>query len=153
MWCGAEGRALSPGSSSGSDPYLGPVSLHCCGSLRRVQVTAVQWVHLFPALNSQFSHRSPDIGHGGSRYTLDSANASNQAPACTPSQDSVVNIYQHTTEGICLAKLCPQSPESSGSEYRSPGLHCRPLKSGSSGPLGDSKDLYTRHWFSDEWQN
>lgn len=68
------------------------------------------------------------------------------AIAFTLTQDSAVSIDQHPTEGTCLAKLCLQSLESTCSKCRSPGPHCRPLKSGSSGPVCDSRDLHIRHW-------
>ena len=42
------------------------------------------------------------------------------------------------------------TPERACYKRRIPGSHCTPLESGHLDALGDSKDLYTGHWFSND---
>lgn len=42
------------------------------------------------------------------------------------------------------------SPERASYKCRIPGSHCTPLESGHLDALGDSKDLRTGHWFSND---
>lgn len=59
-------------------------------------MTGVQWVHLFPILNSQFSHQSPEIGHGGSIHTLEISKHFKSGPRLLPTPKTQLLTFSST---------------------------------------------------------